>query len=55
VNLGANYMTQIGGHDVTLRAALDNITNRRYWEFQYADYVKPGDPRSISLNAKIDF
>ncbi|GLU32332.1 TonB-dependent receptor [Trinickia caryophylli] len=55
VNLGASYMTRIGGHDVTLRAALDNVLNRRYWEFQYADYVKPGDPRTISLNAKIDF
>lgn len=55
VNVGTNYSTTIGGHDVTFRAALDNVTNRRYWEFQYADYIKPGDPRTISLNAKIDF
>lgn len=55
VNVGANYMTRIGGHDVTLRAAIDNIANRRYWMFQYADYIAPGDPRTVSLNAKIDF
>jgi iron complex outermembrane recepter protein len=55
VNVGANYMTRIGGHDVTLRAAIDNITNRRYWMFQYANYIAPGDPRTVSLNAKIDF
>lgn len=55
VNLGATYRTRIGNNDVTFRAALDNLLNRRYWEFQYADYVKPGDPRTISLNAKIDF
>lgn len=55
VNLGATYRTRVGAHDVTLRAALDNVLGRRYWEFQYADYVKPGDPRTISLNAKIDF
>lgn len=55
VNLGATYRTRVGAHDVTLRAALDNALGRRYWEFQYADYVKPGDPRTISLNAKIDF
>lgn len=55
VNVGANYMTRIGGHDVTFRAALDNVTNRRYWMFQYADYIAPGDPRTVSLNAKIDF
>lgn len=55
VNVGANYMTRIGGHDVTLRAAIDNLTNRRYWMFQYDSYIAPGDPRTISLNAKIDF
>ncbi|MBB3257259.1 iron complex outermembrane receptor protein [Paraburkholderia bannensis] len=55
VNLGANYMTRIGGHDVTLRAAIDNLTNRRYWMFQYDSYIAPGDPRTVSLNAKIDF
>jgi hypothetical protein len=27
----------------------------RYWEYQYADYVTPGDPRTLSLNARIDF
>jgi outer membrane receptor for monomeric catechols len=25
------------------------------WEHQYADYVTPGDPRTLSLNARIDF
>jgi iron complex outermembrane recepter protein len=23
--------------------------------FQYADYVGPGDPRTLSLNARFDF
>ncbi|MDE1179637.1 TonB-dependent receptor [Paraburkholderia sp.] len=54
-NVGASYSTKIGGYGVTLRAALDNITNRRYWMFQYADYIAPGDPRTVSLNARIDF
>ncbi|MGF6936055.1 outer membrane receptor for ferric coprogen and ferric-rhodotorulic acid [Paraburkholderia sp. UCT70] len=54
VNIGANCLTRIGGHDVTLRAAIDNITNRRYW-IQYSDYIAPGDPRMVSVNAKIDF
>ena len=53
-NLGASYTTRLSGYDVTLRAAVNNLADRRYWEFQYADY-KPGDPRSVSLNAKIDF
>ncbi|CAB3791874.1 Ferrichrome receptor FcuA [Paraburkholderia ultramafica] len=55
VNVGANYLTRVGGHDVTLRAAIDNITDRRYWMFQYANYIAPGDPRTVSVNATIDF
>ena len=53
VNAGARYLTRVGRHDVTLRASI--VLNRRYWEYQYADYVKPGDPRTVSLSAKIDF
>jgi iron complex outermembrane receptor protein len=40
---------------IEARAAIDNITNRRYWMFQYSDYIAPGDPRMVSVNAKIDF
>ncbi len=55
VNAGANYLTRIGGREVTLRAAVDNITNRRYWMSQYESYIAPGDPRTVSLNARVDF
>ncbi|MEM5387039.1 TonB-dependent receptor [Paraburkholderia phymatum] len=54
-NVGASYATRIGGYGVTFRAAIDNITDKRYWEYQYADYISPGDPRTLSLNARIDF
>jgi iron complex outermembrane recepter protein len=54
-NLGATYTTKIAGHNVGLRAAIDNLTNRRYWEFQYADYIQPGEPRTVSLNARVEF
>ncbi|SAL65210.1 TonB-dependent siderophore receptor [Caballeronia peredens] len=37
MNLGATYTTRIAGHRMGLRAAIDILTNRRYWEFQYAD------------------
>ena len=55
VNLGATYSTRIAGHGVSVRAAIDNLTNRRYWEYQYADYITPGEPRTLSLNARFDF
>ena len=31
LDLGASYRTQVSGHNVTLRAAVDNVTDRRYW------------------------
>ncbi|MDR6858142.1 TonB-dependent receptor [Variovorax guangxiensis] len=54
-NIGASYATRIGGHDTTFRFAVNNLTNKRYWEFQYDNYIKPGDPRTFSVSAKVDF
>lgn len=54
-NIGASYATRIHGHDTTFRVAVNNLTNRRYWEYQYDNYIKPGDPRTFSLSAKLDF
>ncbi|WP_423198296.1 MULTISPECIES: TonB-dependent siderophore receptor [unclassified Cupriavidus] len=54
-NAGATYNTRIGGKDVTLRAVLSNLTNKRYWGFQYADFMQPADPRAFSISAKISY
>ena len=54
-NLGATYTTRVAGHNVGVRAAIDNLMNRRYWEFQYADYIQPGEPRTVSINARVEF
>ena len=54
-DVDATYAMRIGGYGVTLRAAIDNLPDKRYWEYQYADYISPGDPRTLSLNARIDF
>ncbi|MDR5759632.1 TonB-dependent receptor [Caballeronia sp. LZ035] len=54
-SLGATYTTRVAGHTVGVRAAIDNLTNRRYWEFQYADYIQPGEPRTVSVNARLEF
>lgn len=55
VNLGATYKTRVYGYDTTLRLALNNVTNKKYWEFQYGDYIKMGDPRNVSLTASVRF
>ncbi|QRQ84623.1 TonB-dependent siderophore receptor [Cupriavidus oxalaticus] len=54
-NLGATYNTRVYGKDLTLRAALNNLTNKRYWGYQYENYLQPGDPRSVSLTARIAY
>lgn len=54
-NLGATYNTRVAGKYLTLRAAVTNLTNKRYWGFQYANYIQPADPRAISLSAKISY
>jgi len=53
LNLGASFETRIHGYDTTFRLALDNVTNKRYWMFQYADYVKAGDARALRLNVSL--
>lgn len=50
-NIGASYDTAINGYDTTFRFAVKNITNKRYWTYQYTDYIKASDPRSVSLTA----
>ncbi|WP_249417573.1 TonB-dependent siderophore receptor [Pusillimonas minor] len=55
VNVGASYETRIQGYDTTFRLAVDNLTNRKYWMYQYENYIKAGDPRTVSLTASMRF
>lgn len=55
VDVGASYDTLINGYDTTFRLAVNNIMDKKYWMYQYADYIKAGDPRSVSLNATMRF
>jgi iron complex outermembrane receptor protein len=55
LNLGTSYDLSLGGRAVTLRAAVNNVTDERYWEYQYANWIKPADPRTFSVSAKLDF
>ncbi|MFJ3046679.1 TonB-dependent siderophore receptor [Herbaspirillum chlorophenolicum] len=54
-NLGASYTTRIGKYDTTFRAAVNNLLDKRYWQYQWENYIKPGDPRTFSVSAKVDF
>ncbi|MCO8170955.1 TonB-dependent receptor [Pseudomonas sp. 21LCFQ02] len=52
---GASYRLGVGSHDVTLRAALDNITDHKYWGVQRGDSLYVGAPRTLSLNVSFDY
>ncbi|WP_094853730.1 TonB-dependent siderophore receptor [Bordetella genomosp. 10] len=54
-NAGASYHTRVSSYPVTLRLAVDNIANKRYWYAQGEDGLLIGTPRTVSLNAKIEF
>jgi iron complex outermembrane recepter protein len=54
-NFGASYSMKMDGYLTTFRAAVNNVTNEKFWEYQYANWIKPADPRTFSLSAKVDF
>lgn len=52
---GASYRMAVDKHDVTVRAAVDNIANHRYWAFASSGSVFLGAPRTVSLNVSFDY
>lgn len=55
LNVGATYTTRINGKDTTFRAAINNVADKKYWEYQYENWIKPADPRTFSVSMKVDF
>ncbi|MBV7541610.1 TonB-dependent receptor [Acidovorax sp. sic0104] len=54
-SLGASYETRVGGRDTVWRASVHNLFNRKYWMYQYSNYIKAGDARSLNLSATVHF
>ncbi|MCA1323603.1 TonB-dependent siderophore receptor [Herbaspirillum sp. alder98] len=52
---GAIYRTRLSGKDVTFNAQIQNLTDRRYWVYNGTNYLFAGAPRTLSLNARIEF
>lgn len=59
IDVGVRYIAMIGNTPITLRARIDNLTNKKYWEsvggYPNYGYLVSGAPRTFSLNASIDF
>ncbi|MEB0136008.1 TonB-dependent receptor [Actimicrobium sp. CCC2.4] len=59
VGVGARYVTLFGERALTLRARVDNLTDKNYWAsaggYPGAGYLVLGAPRTVVLSASIDF
>lgn len=57
-SLGGSYPTKVGGSSMTLRAMVDNVTDKFYWRDvtpQLGGYLLPGAPRTLKVSAQFDF
>ncbi|WP_144949425.1 TonB-dependent receptor [Pseudomonas oryzihabitans] len=55
VDLGARYRFTVERKDVTLRANVENVANKAYWESAFGGYLTQGDPRTLKVSATLDF
>lgn len=56
VDIGARYATRVNGHAVVFRAAIQNLTDRRYWDSQPAyQTVTYAAPRTFFVSTTVDF
>lgn len=59
LDIGANYLLRFMDRDVTLRARIDNVTDKRYWAssggYPGYGYLVQGNPRSVVVSATVDF
>ena len=59
LGIGARYAMVVAGKELTLRARVDNLTNRNYWAsaggYPGAGYLVLGDPRTFTLSGTIAF
>ncbi|MCA3182085.1 MULTISPECIES: TonB-dependent siderophore receptor [unclassified Cupriavidus] len=54
-DVGARYTTRVAGKQVTVRAVLNNVFNRRYWTTTYDGFVLPAATRTFLMNASLQF
>jgi iron complex outermembrane receptor protein len=59
IDAGVRYVTSVGKQALTLRAQIDNLTNRDYWAsaggYPGFGYLVLGAPRTLTVSATLDF
>lgn len=53
-DIGARFTTMMAGKPVVLRAAIENVFDKKYW-LTTGTYVTVGSPRTAVVSASIDF
>jgi iron complex outermembrane receptor protein len=54
-DLGARYTTTVFKHTTTLRATVQNVTNKSYWSSTTGAYLTQGKPRTLLMSLTTDF
>jgi iron complex outermembrane receptor protein len=54
-DLSGRYEAKIAGKDVTFRAGINNLFNRRYWTTAWGYYVAPSPTRTAVASATMQF
>jgi len=59
LDIGASYMLHVADRNVTLRARVDNLTDKSYWAsaggYPGSGYLVLGAPRTVTVSASVDF
>ena len=58
-DLGARYTMKLSGHNLSLRARVNNVTDKSYWAsaggYPGSNYLVQGAPRTVVVSASYDF
>jgi len=59
LDIGGRYAFDLDAHSVTLRAGINNVTNRNYWAssggYPGAGYLTLGTPRTVAVSATFSY
>ncbi|ASK21948.1 MULTISPECIES: TonB-dependent receptor [unclassified Halomonas] len=54
-DVGARYTTHLSSYPLTLRATIDNVTDKAYWAMPQLSSLALGAPRTFMFSASLDF
>ena len=55
LDVGARYRFKVAGKGVTIRANLNNVLDKSYWDANAFGQISLSDPRTFSLSMTFDF